>query len=105
VAAGRPRKPRERALAPDHEPKVREANNRVLLEHYFLHGDLERQIGEFVEYYNTGRYHGSLGNLTPADVYFGRGEKSRNNERRSNEKPCSRGACATKLKTHNFNQR
>ena len=49
--------------------------NRVLLEHYFLPGDLERQIGAFVEYCNTQRYHESLGNLTPADVYFGRGEK------------------------------
>ena len=49
--------------------------NRVLLEHYFLPGDLERQIGDFVEYYNTRRYHESLGNLTPADVYFGRGEQ------------------------------
>jgi len=62
-------------VAPDHEPKVREANNRVLLEHYVLPGDLERQIGAFVEYYNTRRYHESLGNLTPADVYFGRGEQ------------------------------
>ena len=49
--------------------------NRVLLEHYFLPGDLERQIGAFVEYYNTQRYHESLGNLTPADVYFGRSEQ------------------------------
>ena len=49
--------------------------NRVLLEHYFLPGDLERQIGAFVEYYNNQRYHESLGNLTPADVYLGRAEQ------------------------------
>ena len=49
--------------------------NRVLLEHYFLPGDLERQIGAFVEYYNAHRYHESLGNLTPADVHYGRGEQ------------------------------
>ena len=49
--------------------------NRVLLEHYFLTGELERQIEAFVEYYNNQRYHESLGNLTPADVYFGRDQQ------------------------------
>jgi len=47
--------------------------NRVLLENYFLPGDLERQIGAFVDHYNNHRYHESLANLTPADVYLGRG--------------------------------
>ena len=46
--------------------------NRILLENYFLPGDLEAGIGTFVEHYNHRRYHESLGNLTPADVYFGR---------------------------------
>ncbi|MGB7166585.1 MAG: IS3 family transposase [Mycobacterium sp.] len=48
--------------------------NRILLEHYYLPGDLERQVAAFVEHYNHARYHESLGNLTPADVYFGRAE-------------------------------
>jgi len=48
--------------------------NRILLENYFLPGDLKAQIGKFVTYYNHQRYHESLKNLTPADVYFGRGE-------------------------------
>jgi putative transposase len=48
--------------------------NCVLLEHYHLPGDLERSVNAFVEYYNHQRYHESLSNLTPADVYFGRGE-------------------------------
>ena len=48
--------------------------NRILLENYFLPGDLERQIETFVEYYNHQRDHESLGNVTPADAYFGRGE-------------------------------
>jgi putative transposase len=48
--------------------------NRILLENYYLPGDLEAQIDEFVRHYSHRRYHESLGNLTPADVYFGRGQ-------------------------------
>ena len=47
--------------------------NRILLENYYLPGDLDATIGRFVEHYNHCRYHESLSNLTPADVYFGRG--------------------------------
>lgn len=48
--------------------------NRILLENYFLPGDLENQIDAFVGYYNHQRCHESLKNLTPADVYTGRGQ-------------------------------
>jgi putative transposase len=48
--------------------------NRILLENYYLPGDLETQIAAFIEHYNHQRYHESLENLTPADVYFGRGQ-------------------------------
>lgn len=48
--------------------------NRILLENYYLPGDLKAHIGRFVEHYNHRRYHESLKNLTPADVYFGRGQ-------------------------------
>src|SRR6478735_8275887 len=48
--------------------------NRILLDNYYLPGDLERQIEAFVEHYNHVRYHESINNLTPADVYFGRSE-------------------------------
>ncbi len=48
--------------------------NRILLENYYLPGDLEAQIDAFVGHYNYQRYHESLKNLTPADVYFGRGQ-------------------------------
>ena len=49
--------------------------NRILLDNYYLPGDLERKIDAFVAHYNHVRYHESIANLTPADVYFGRAEK------------------------------
>ena len=48
--------------------------NRILLENYYLPGDLKHAITGFVDHYNHRRYHESLDNLTPADVYFGRGQ-------------------------------
>jgi RNA-directed DNA polymerase len=48
--------------------------SRFLLDNYYLPGDLERQIGAFVEHYNHASYHESIDNLSPADVYFGRAE-------------------------------
>jgi len=50
----------------------RSIKNVVNLQHYYLPGELEREIERYVEYYNNLRYHESLENLTPADVYFGR---------------------------------
>ena len=52
----------------------RSLKNRILLEHYYLRGELEQQIAEFVTHYNTRRYHESLTNLTPEDVWCGRGQ-------------------------------
>jgi len=48
--------------------------SRILLEDYFFQEDLEAQIAAFVEHHNDRRYHESLDNLTPADVYIGRGQ-------------------------------
>jgi len=39
---------------------------------YELPSQLEQAIAEFVDYYNYRRYHKSLGNVTPADVLYGR---------------------------------
>ena len=51
----------------------RSMKNQVLLENYYLLSELKTRINEFVNYYNHERYHESLHNLTPADVYYGRG--------------------------------
>jgi putative transposase len=53
----------------------RSMKNVVKLDTYYLPWDLEQSITDFVHYYNDERYHESLENLRPADVYFGRGER------------------------------
>ena len=50
----------------------RSLKNVVNLLNYYLPGELEQEIECFVDHYNNHRYHESLDNLTPADVYFGR---------------------------------
>ncbi len=46
--------------------------NRILLENHYFPGALEAAIETFVDHYNHCRVHESLGNVTPADAYFGR---------------------------------
>mgnify|MGYP000482361447 CR=1 FL=1 len=53
----------------------RSMKNIILLDNYYFPVELEDRIEQWVEYYNNERYHESLGNLTPADVYFGRAEQ------------------------------
>lgn len=50
----------------------RSMKNVVKLQNYYSPSELELAIAEWVEYYNNKRYHESLKNVTPADVYFGR---------------------------------
>ncbi len=48
--------------------------NRILLENYYLKGALRHQIDALVDHHNHRLFHESLQNLTPTDVYFGRGQ-------------------------------
>lgn len=50
----------------------RSLKNEINLQNYYLPWELEQEIGRFIEYYNNQRYHESLDNVTPADVYYGR---------------------------------
>ena len=59
--------------------------NRILLENHYLPGALEAAIGEFVDHYNHRRIHESLGNVTPADAYFGRAHAILEERRRIKE--------------------
>ena len=50
----------------------RSMKNVITLPHYYVPWELEKEIAAFVDYYNDHRYHESLNNVTPADVYYGR---------------------------------
>lgn len=67
-----------RPLHPQTQGKIeryhRSMKNVIKLENYYSPQQLKDAIEIFVHYYNNERYHESLDNLTPADVYFGRGE-------------------------------
>ena len=69
---GRPNHPQTQGKI---ERYHRSMKNVVKLENYYFPEDLIQRLTEFVEYYNNHRYHESLDNLTPSDVYYGRGEK------------------------------
>ena len=50
----------------------RSMKNQNLLNHYYLPRELQEHLQRFISYYNHERYHESLDNLTPADVFYGR---------------------------------
>ena len=53
----------------------RSMKNVVKLQTFYFPWELEQAIEDFVSYYNNERYHESLDNMVPADVYFGRDEE------------------------------
>lgn len=54
------------------ERSHRSMKNVVTLQNFDFPWELEREMGRFIAYDNTERYHEALNNLTPADVDFGR---------------------------------
>ncbi len=67
------------SLHPQTQGKIeryhRSMKNVIKLNHYFCPSELEKAIDEWVDYYNEKRFHESLDNLTPRDVYLGQGER------------------------------
>lgn len=53
----------------------RSMKNVLKLENYYNPEELKQAINMFVHHYNNKRYHESLKNLTPSDVYFGRADE------------------------------
>jgi transposase InsO family protein len=68
-----------RAQHPQTQGKIeryhRSMKNVVKLEHYYCPEELTAALSRFVHYYNHERYHESLDNVTPADVYLGKREQ------------------------------
>jgi putative transposase len=67
-----------RPLHPQTQGKIeryhRSMKSIVKLDNYYCPEELQEAIDQYVKYYNHFRYHESLENVTPADVYFGRQE-------------------------------
>jgi putative transposase len=68
-----------RANHPQTQGKIeryhRTMKNIVKLNHYYCPDELIDAVDNVVNYYNHQRYHESLDNVTPADVYFGKKEQ------------------------------
>ena len=60
--------------------------NVIKLNHYFCPSELEKAIDGWVKYYNERRFHESLDNLTPGDVYLGQEEKIKKDKRNNKAK-------------------
>ena len=50
----------------------RTMKNIILLQKYYFPWELENEIRRFINYYNNERYHESINNLIPRDVFFGK---------------------------------
>ena len=76
--------------------------NCILLENYFLPGDLEAQIAAFVADYNYCRYHESITILLPPTSTSGGRRIFWQNEKGSNDTPSPTAACSTACRPPDF---
>lgn len=68
----------------------RSMKNILLLDNYYCPEELAAEIGRFVEYYNHQRYHESLDNVRPADVYTGRAAEILDQRERTKQETISK---------------
>ena len=61
--------------------------NVIKLDNYYSPDDLIKVNKEFVQYYNYEKYHESIRNLTPYDVFFGHNKKILKDRSKIKEKP------------------
>ena len=64
----------------------RSMKNVIKLQNYYFPWELEQAIAEWVRYYNNDRYHESLQNVTPADVFYGKEKEILKKRNRLKEK-------------------
>ncbi len=50
----------------------RSMKNLILLDNYHCPSELETRISEWVDYYNSHRYHEAIDNVTPSDRFYGK---------------------------------
>jgi transposase InsO family protein len=79
--------------------------NPILLEHYYLPGDLERQVAAFVAHYNHARYHESLDILPRLTSTSDAPRPSSSNAKGSSARQSQTVACSINCMPHNLNHR